>query len=287
MGAALDDLIDLLELEQLEVNLFRGLSPDEDRQRVFGGQVAGQALVAAGRTVDRGAVHSLHAYFLRPGDPRIPIIFDVDRIRDGRSFTTRRVVAIQHGRAIFNLSASFQVPESGPEHQYPMPAAPDPDSLPTMRERHEPYADRFEPGFVEWIRRERPIDTRSAGLPRWLDPEPSDREPEQLVWFRANGKLPDDPLLHACIVAYASDLTLLDTALMTHVRSWDDDRFMIASLDHAMWFHRELRADEWLLYHQKSPSAQGARGLAEGFIYRRDGALAVTVMQEGLMRPLQ
>ena len=285
MGAALDELIDLLGLEQLEVNLFRGLSPDEDRQRVFGGQVAAQALIAAGRTVDKGNVHSLHAYFLRPGDPRIPIIFDVDRIRDGRSFTTRRVVAIQHGRAIFNLSASFHVAEVGPEHQYTMPAAPDPDSLPTMRERLEPFADQFPPPFLDWIRRERPIDTRSAELPRWLNPVPSVREPEQLVWFRANGKLPDDALLHACIVAYASDLTLLDTAVMAHAHSWDDDRFMIASLDHAMWFHRPLHADEWLLYHQKSPSAQGARGLAEGFIYREDGGLAVTVMQEGLIRP--
>jgi acyl-CoA thioesterase-2 len=287
VGAALDDLIDLLELEQLEVNLFRGLSPDEDRQRVFGGQVAAQALIAAGRTVDNGLVHSLHAYFLRPGDPRIPIIFDVDRIRDGRSFTTRRVVAIQHGRAIFNLSASFQVPEPGPEHQYTMPAAPDPETLPTFQERLEPYADRFPADFQEWIRRERPIDQRATDLPRWLSPTPIDREPEQLVWFRANGKLPDDPLMHACIVAYASDLTLLDTAVMAHASSWDDDRFMIASLDHAMWFHRPFPADEWLLYHQKSPSAQGARGLAEGFIYRHDGALAVTVMQEGLIRPVK
>jgi acyl-CoA thioesterase-2 len=287
VGVALDDLIDLLGLEQLEVNLFRGLSPDEDRQRVFGGQVAAQALVAAGRTVEHGDVHSLHAYFLRPGDPKIPIIFDVDRIRDGRSFTTRRVVAIQHGRAIFNLSASFQVAEPGPEHQYAMPEAPDPETLPTFRERLEPYADRFPEAFVDWIRRERPIDQRSAALPRWLNPEPAAREPEQLVWFRANGTLPDDPLMHACIVAYASDLTLLDTAVMAHARSWDDDRFMIASLDHAMWFHRPLQADAWLLYHQKSPSAQGARGLAEGFIYRQDGALAVTVMQEGLIRPVK
>jgi acyl-CoA thioesterase-2 len=287
MGKALDDLIDILELEQLELNLFRGISPDEDRQRVFGGQVAGQALVAAGRTVETGTVHSLHAYFLRPGDPRIPIVYDVDRIRDGRSFTTRRVVAIQHGRPIFNLSASFHVDEPGPEHQYAMPIAPDPDTLPTLRERLEPYAEQFPAAFVDWIRRDRPIDTRSAQLPRWLDPEPGVREPEQLVWFRADGKLPDDPLLHDCVVAYASDLTLLDTAVMAHARSWDDDRFMIASLDHAMWFHRPVRADEWLLYHQKSPSAQRARGLAEGFIYRADGALAVTVIQEGLIRPVK
>jgi acyl-CoA thioesterase II len=289
MGAALDDLIDLLQLEQLEVNLFRGVSPDEERQRVFGGQVAGQALVAAGRTVDADRmVHSLHAYFLRPGDPKIPIIYDVDRARDGRSFTTRRVVAIQHGKQIFNVSASFAVAEDGPEHQYPMPDAPDPDSLPTTRERFEPYADRFPEQFLEWIRRDRPIDTRSSHGPRWLDPdpEPGARENEQLVWFRADGTLPDDPLLHACVVAYASDLTLLDTALMSHARSWDDDRFMMASLDHAMWFHRLFRADEWLLYHQKSPSASGARGLAEGYVFRRDGALAVTVIQEGLIRPI-
>jgi acyl-CoA thioesterase-2 len=288
MGQALDDLIDILQLEQLEVNLFRGVSPHEERQRVFGGQVAGQALIAAGRTVDpERRVHSLHAYFLRPGDPLVPIVYEVDRIRDGRSFTTRRVVAIQHGKAIFNLQSSFQVQESGPEHQYPMPDAPDPDSLPTIRERLEPYADRFPPAFLEWIRRERPIDTRSPQLPRWLDPDPGVREPEQLVWIRADGSLPDDPLLHACIVVYASDLTLLDTAVMAHARSWDDDRFMMASLDHAMWFHRPFRADEWLLYHQKSPSAYGARGLAEGFIYRRDGALTTMVIQEGLIRPVR
>jgi acyl-CoA thioesterase-2 len=288
MGRALDDLIDILELEQLEVNLFRGVSPHEERQRVFGGQVAGQALVAAGRTVDpERHVHSLHAYFLRPGDPLVPIVYEVDRIRDGRSFTTRRVVAIQHGKAIFNLQSSFQVTESGPEHQYPMPDAPDPDSLPTIRERLEPYADRFPPAFLDWIRRDRPIDTRSAQLPRWLDPDPGVREPEQLVWIRADGSLPDDPLLHACIVVYASDFTLLDTAVMAHARSWDDDRFMMASLDHAMWFHRPFRADEWLLYHQKSPSAYGARGLAEGFIYRRDGALTTMVIQEGLIRPVR
>jgi acyl-CoA thioesterase II len=168
-----------------------------------------------------------------------------------------------------------------------MPDAPDPDTLPTMRERLEPYVDRFPPGFVEWIQRDRPIDTRSSRLPRWLDPDPGPREAEQLVWFRADGKLTDDPLLHACVVAYASDLTLLDTAVMSHANSFDDDRFMIASLDHAMWFHRPLRADEWLLYHQKSPSAQGARGLAEGFIFRHDAGLAVTVMQEGLIRPVK
>jgi acyl-CoA thioesterase-2 len=284
VGAALDELIDLLALEQLEVNLFRGLSPDEDRQRVFGGQVAGQALVAAGRTVERGHVHSLHAYFLRPGDPSVPIIYDVDRIRDGNSFTTRRVVAIQHGRAIFNLAASFHIDEPGPDHQYPMPVVPPPEELPTLRERLEPHKGKFSDDFSLWLERERPIDSRSVEAPRWIDP--TAREAEQHVWIRANGQLPDDPLLHACVVAYASDLTLLDTAVMAHEIKYDDGAFMIASLDHAMWFHRPFRADEWLLYHQKSPSAYGARGLAEGFIYTRDGRLAITVIQEGLMRPV-
>jgi acyl-CoA thioesterase II len=287
MGTALDELIELLQLEQLEVNLFRGLSPDENRQRVFGGQVAGQALVAAGRTVDIGPVHSLHAYFLRPGDPRVPIVYEVDRIRDGRSFATRRVVAIQHGKAIFNLSASFHAVERGPEHQDAMPDAPDPESLPTLVERIAGHEDKFPEPMLEWLRRERPVETRSTRLPRYLDPEPGVRKPEQIVWFRANGTLPDDPMLHDCIIAYASDLTLLDTAVMAHANSWDDDRFMIASLDHAMWFHRNVRADDWLLYHQKSPSAQNARGLAEGYIFSRDGTLAVTVMQEGLIRPVK
>jgi acyl-CoA thioesterase-2 len=285
MGEPLDELLALLELETLEVNLFRGLSPDEDRQRVFGGQVAAQALTAAGRTVgdDRG-VHSLHSYFLRPGDPNVPIVYEVDRIRDGRSFTTRRVVAIQHGEAIFNLAASFQIHETGPDHQDPMPDVPDPDSLPTFKERIEPYLDRFGPDFAEWLVRERPIDSRPVEDPRWLDPKP--RPPEQDVWIRANGALPDDPLLHACVVAYASDLTLLDTAMFPHAISYKEDHYQIASLDHAMWFHRPFRSDEWLLYHQKSPSAHGARGLAEGAIFCLDGTLAVTVIQEGLMRPI-
>jgi acyl-CoA thioesterase-2 len=224
---------------------------------------------------------------LRPGDPRIPIVYDVDRIRDGQSFTTRRVVAIQHGKAIFNLSASFHAVERGPEHQDQMPDAPDPESLPTLVERIAGHEDKFPEPMLEWLRRERPVETRSTRLPRYLDPEPGVRKPEQIVWFRANGTLPDDPLLHDCVIAYASDLTLLDTAVMAHANSWDDDRFMIASLDHAMWFHAPFRADEWLLYHQKSPFAGGARGLAEGEIYRQDGTLAVMVIQEGLIRPVK
>ena len=286
MPGALDDLITLLDLERLEENLFRGVSPKEDRQRVFGGQVAGQALVAAGRTVERGRpVHSLHAYFLRPGDPTVPIIYDVDRIRDGKSFTTRRVVGIQHGRAIFNLAASFHVVESGPDHQDPMPDVAAPETLPTFRERLEEHRDRFSPEFADWLARERPIDQRPTTMPSWLDP--GVREPEHDVWIRANGTLPDDPLLHVCIVAYASDLTILDTAMLPHGNSYLEDQFMVASLDHAMWFHRPFRADEWLLYHQRSQSASAARGIAEGLIFRHDGALAVTVIQEGLMRPIR
>src|SRR5690349_21529661 len=285
MGTALDDLIALLELEPLEMNLFRGVSPDEDRQRVFGGQVAAQALVAAGRTVeDDRPVHSLHSYFLRPGDPTVPIVFEVDRIRDGRSFTTRRVVAIQHGRAIFNLSAPFQVEERGPEHQDPIPDVPDPETLPTFQERIEPHLERCGPDFAQWLVRERPIDTRNVDEPPWIDFSP--RSPEQNVWIRANGPLPDDGLLHACVVAYASDLALLDTAMLPHASSFRSDQYMVASLDHAMWFHHPFRADEWLLYHQTSPSAAGARGLAQGEIFRRDGVLAVTVIQEGLIRPI-
>lgn len=285
MGSALDDLLDLLELESLEVNLFRGVSPDEDRQRVFGGQVAAQALVAAGRTVpDDRPVHSLHSYFLRPGDPNVPIVYEVDRIRDGRSFATRRVVAIQHGKVIFNLAASFQVVEPGPDHAMEMPAVPAPEDLPTFRERLEPYLPRLGPEMVEWLVRERPIDSRPVEDPHWLAPAP--REPSQDVWIKASGRLPDDALLQACVVAYASDLTLLDTATLPHAIGYDGKSFQMASLDHAMWFHRPFRADEWLLYHQTSPSASGARGLALGHVFRADGTLVITVIQEGLIRPL-
>ena len=281
---ALDDLLVLLELERIEVNLFRGLSPDEDRQRVFGGQVAAQALVAAGRTVEPDRpVHSLHSYFLRPGDPNVPIIYEVDRIRDGRSFTTRRVIAIQHGRVIFNLAASFQIVEPGPDHEMEMPEVPGPEALPTYRERLQPYMGRLGAEMVEWLSRERPIDSRPVEDPHWLEPGP--RPPEQDVWIRTNGTLPDDPLLHACIVAYASDLSLLDTATLPHAIGYDG-HYQMASLDHAMWFHRPFRADEWLLYHQMSPSAHGARGLALGHVFTHDGTLAITVMQEGLIRPV-
>jgi len=278
---ALDDLVKLLDLEAIEVNLFRGRSPDENRQRVFGGQVAGQALVAATRTVEdrHRTVHSLHAYFLRPGDPSIPILYEVDRIRDGRSFTTRRVVGVQHGKAIFNLQASFHIPENGPDHQLTMPDdLPDPESLPAFKELMEPYKEQL----GEWYDRPRPIDLRYAHL----DPISRNGQPAlgQQVWLRADGTLPDDPTLHACIVTYASDMTLLDTTLLPFGWSWNTQDVQLASLDHAMWFHRPFRADEWLLYDQRAISTAAARGLAGGAIYRRDGTLAVTVVQEGLAR---
>ena len=271
MTKALDELVDLLDLEPIEVNLFRGVSPKDDRQRVFGGQVAGQALVAAGRTVDEDrTVHSLHAYFLRPGDPAAPIVYEVDRIRDGRSFTTRRVVAIQHGQAIFNLAASFHVDEPGLDFQQPMPDVPPPEELATS-----PYGHRS-------------IDLRYVdGIEAGPDPRPPGRSGRK-VWFRADGRLPDDPLLHACVVAYSSDLTLLDTTLAAHGRHvWAAPDLMLASLDHAMWFHRPFRADEWLLYDQDSPVTAGARGFARGTIFTRTGTLVASVVQEGLLRPVK
>jgi acyl-CoA thioesterase-2 len=278
---ALDDLVALLDLENIEVNLFRGVSLDENRQRVFGGQVAGQALIAAARTVDdpERLVHSLHAYFLRPGDPTVPILYEVDRIRDGRSFTTRRVVAVQHGRAIFNVQASFHIHEPGPDHQMEMdPGVADPESLPDFETRMAPYADRI----GDWYHRPRPIDLRYVDL----DPMTRKGNPAtgQRVWLRADGVLPDDPALHACVVTYASDMTLLDTALLPFGLSWDDGDVQMASLDHAMWFHRPFRADEWLLYQQNAISTGSARGLAEGSIFTADGRLVVNVVQEGLAR---
>ena len=283
MNETLKELLDLLDLEQIEVNIFRGRSPAERQQRVFGGQVAGQALVAAGRTVqpDR-SVHSLHAYFIRPGDPSVPIVYDVDRVRDGRSFTTRRVTAIQHGKPIFTLSASFQRPESGPAHHAPMPDAPDPETLPLMRDRMaKVFGDEIADRFV----RRRPFDVRHATALTWeAAKDPALKSPESRVWLRVDGELPDDPLLHVCLMTYASDMTLLDTVLLNHGLAWGDNRTMGASLDHAMWFHKPFRADQWLLYAQDTPAAAGARGLARGEVFTQDGDLVVSVVQEGLIR---
>jgi acyl-CoA thioesterase-2 len=283
MSSELDKLLDLLDLEQIEVNIFRGRSPDERVQRVFGGQVAGQALVAAGRTVPEDRpVHSLHAYFIRPGDPAVPLIYTVDRVRDGRSFTTRRVSAIQHGKTIFTLSASFHHPEPGLEHADSMPAVPPPESV---RPNSERIAEAL--GLTEmpsWLQ-DSAIDVRSVGpLPIEAEQDPSLRTAKNLVWLRVNGELPDDPLLHVCLMTYASDLTLLDTVLMAHGKSWFGGRMSGASLDHAMWFHRPFRADQWLLYAQESPAASGARGLAWGQVYTQAGELVVSVVQEGLVR---
>ncbi|MGW2018839.1 acyl-CoA thioesterase II [Streptomyces sp. NPDC001927] len=283
MPEALDALLDLLDLEQIEQNFFRGQSRSAVVPRVFGGQVAAQALVAAGRTVpeDRLA-HSLHAYFLRAGDPGAPIVYTVDRIRDGRSFTTRRVVAVQHGQPIFHLSASFQTYEEGLEHQYDMPPAPDPESLPTAAEmlpRHLP-ADVA----ARLVEARAAVDLRYVDTPPWGSVgEP--REPRSQVWFRTNGKLADDPLLHVCLATYVSDMTLLDSVLLAHGRGgWAVGDVVGASLDHAMWFHRPFRADEWLLYDQESPSASGGRGLGQARIYTQDGRLAISVIQEGVVR---
>ncbi|MFD5078276.1 acyl-CoA thioesterase [Streptomyces sp. NPDC058371] len=290
MSQALESLLDLLDLERIEQDIFRGQSRSAVVPRVFGGQVAAQALVAAGRTVpeDRLA-HSLHAYFLRAGDPGAPIVYTVDRIRDGRSFTTRRVVAVQHGQPIFHLSASFQTYEEGMDHQAAMPAAPDPETLPTAAEMLPRYADVItEPGVVERL-----LEAREAVDLRYVDAPPfgsvgEAREPRSQVWFRTNGKLGgaiDEPLLHVCLATYVSDMTLLDSVLLAHGRGgWAIGDVVGASLDHAMWFHRPFRADEWLLYDQESPSAFGGRGLGQARIYTQDGRLAISVIQEGVVR---
>lgn len=282
MPQALDSLIENLALEPLERDLFRGVSPQTGRQRVFGGQVVAQALAAACRTVEAHTVHSLHAYFLLPGDPAVPIVYKVERIRDGRSFTTRRVVAIQHGRAIFFMSASFHKAEGGFDHQISMPQVPPPDKLPGEAELISRFIDRMPDSMRRYLQRERPIELRPVEAARYMSKDR--RAPAQNVWFRATGPLPDDPALHRCVLAYASDMTLLDTALLAHGRSIFDQDLQLASLDHALWFHRPCRVDEWLLYAQDSPSAAGAKGFNRGSIFTADGLLAASVAQEGLIR---
>ncbi len=283
MASALEVLVETLDLEPLEENLFRGRSPQVGWQRVFGGQVIGQALVSALRTVDGGrAVHSLHGYFIRPGDPSIPIIYEVDRYRDGKSFTTRNVVAIQHGHPIFTMAASFQRAEDGFEHQITMPEVPAPEDLPSEKELLASFSDRVPDNIRRYFSRERPIELRPVMRRNYIEPEKAD--PVQHVWIRATGPLPDDATLHQCVLAYASDMTLLDTSLLPHAHSLFDPDIMLASLDHALWFHRPFRADDWLLYAQDSPSAHGARGFNRGSVYTRDGTLIASVAQEGLIR---
>ncbi|MGH9170078.1 MAG: acyl-CoA thioesterase [Acidimicrobiales bacterium] len=279
MTDALAELVALLDLEDIEVNTFRGSHIDEERLRVFGGQVAAQALVAAGRTVSQGRVHSLHSYFLRPGDPQVPILYEVDRIRDGKSFSTRRVVAVQRGRAIFNLQCSFHIDEVSLEHEVEMPEVPAPETLPTLKERLKGI-----PHWEEWFARPRPIDQRFVGDLPWIRGGSPSIDTREKLWLRADGSLPEDPLLHAAVVAYASDMTLYDSILAPHRLRWEDDTFMGASIDHCMWFHRPFRADQWLLFDQESPTAFGARGLARGLLFSQAGDLVVSVVQEGLMR---
>jgi acyl-CoA thioesterase-2 len=283
MTDAIEDLIQILNLENLEENLFRGFSPDVSWQRVFGGQVIGQALVAAYRTVEERVCHSLHAYFLRPGDPKVPIIYEVDRSRDGKSFTTRRVVAIQHGQQIFNLAASFQVPEKGFEHQAEMPDVAMPEDLPSEWDLRKEIASRLPEDMAKHFSRPRPVEIKPVNPQHYIDPAPM--EPTQYVWFRARKSVSgDDIALSQCILAYASDMTLLDTCIRPHGVSWISGALQSASLDHAMWFHQPFKADEWMLYAQDSPSASGARGFNRGSVYTREGKLVASVAQEGLIR---
>lgn len=280
---ALSGLLQVLDLERLEVNLFRGVSPQNGWQRVFGGQVLGQALVAAGRTVEEGrTAHSLHGYFLLAGDPAHPIIYEVERIRDGGSFTTRRVKATQHGRAIFAMSASFQKLEEGYEHAAEMPDVPPPEALPSAAERVAELMDALPENMRSFWQRENPIELRPVDISRYLSRDP--RPPAQHIWLKANGRLPDDPRLHQCVLAYASDFTLLDTALIAHGKLLFDKDIQLASLDHALWLHRPFRADDWLLYTQDSPSASGARGFCRGSFFTRQGELVASAAQEGLIR---
>ncbi len=283
MAVAVENLLSILDLEPLEHNLFRGRSPEDGWQRVFGGQVIGQALVAASRTVapDRQA-HSLHAYFLRPGDPGTPIIYEVDRIRDGKSFVTRRVVAIQHGHAIFSMAASFQVDEEGLDHQMPAPHVPPPEELMSEDELKRRFIESAREPMKGYWRRERPIELRPVSLRHYVTREKLD--PVQHVWFRTTGPLPDDPVVQKCVLAYASDMMLLDTSLYPHARTLFDRDLQVASLDHALWFHRPFRADEWLLYAQDSPTASGSRGFNRGAIFTRHGVHVASVAQEGLIR---
>jgi acyl-CoA thioesterase-2 len=282
MPNAVQTLLEILDLERLEVNLYRGMSPQVGWQRVFGGPVIGQALVAATRTVEDRLVHSLHAYFILPGDPKVPIIYEVDRIRDGGSFTTRGVKAIQHGKAIFSMMASFHREEQGFSHQAPMPDVPPPEELPSEEEMRKGILPTMPEPVRRYYERERPIEMRPVEFKRYLSPD--HREPRFHVWMRATQKLPDDPAIHQCVLAYASDMMLLDSALIPHGRTVFEKSIQGASLDHALWFHRPYRADDWLLYAQDTPSAENALGFARGLIFSRDGKLVGSVAQEGLVR---
>ena len=283
MANALQSLLDQLDLEQIETNLFRGISEPMGPPRVFGGQVIGQALIAALRTVEDRPCHSLHGYFLRPGDPSIPIVYEVDRIRDGRSFTTRRVVAVQRGEAIFNMSASFHAQEEGLSHQAQMPDVPGPDELGSESEMFTANRDALPEHLREMMSRERPIEIRRVEPIDFMNPVI--RPPYQHVWFRARESLPADTSLHQCLLAYASDMGIIGTCTLPHGKSFMTG-LMTASLDHAMWFHRPFRFDEWILFAQDSPAAAGSRGFNRGTMYLQDGTLIASVAQEGLIREI-
>lgn len=283
MSSATDQLLALLDLEPLEVNIYRGRNRDLGTGRVFGGQVFAQALVAARRTVDAAReAHSVHGYFILPGDLAAPIVYFVDRLRDGNSFTTRRVTAIQHGQAIFNLSASFHVDEPGMEHQQPMPDVVPPDALAPELSLIREMADRIPESLRPVLTQDRPIDFRPVTPNDPFNPEvrPASRQ----VWFRVIGTLPDDPIIHQAVLAYASDYGLLPTALGPHGVAFRSQGLQIASLDHSVWMHRPFRTDEWLLYVMDSPAAAGARGFVRGSIYTQQGTLVASVAQEGLIR---
>lgn len=284
MSNALDELLQYLTLTTVDENIFQGNTPDESRQRVFGGLVASQALLSAGKTVDSSRqVHSLHAYFLVGGEPGEKITYIVEKVRDGGSFSTRRVLAQQNGVTIFEMTASFQRTEEGFKHSTPFPGnIADPQTLPTWQQRLAPIMDIIDEETAKWLVWDRPIDTRSVTAPAWV--ANNKQEPAQDVWFKADGALGDDLLLHRCIMTYASDLTLLDTAMLPYGEDLYRGKFMMASLDHAIWFHEPFRADEWMLYHEHSPHASGGRALAYGEVFTHDKRHVATVMQEGLVR---
>ncbi|WP_411287758.1 acyl-CoA thioesterase [Phenylobacterium sp.] len=278
-----ENLTDTLKLERIEVNLFRGGTPDNSPGRIFGGQVIAQSLLAAYETVDDRVCHSLHCYFIRPGDPSVPIVFEVDRSRDGGSFTTRRVIAVQHGQQIFNLAASFMAVEEGYEHQAEMPVTPGWEDTPDEFDLQAKAMENAPPEARAWLSRPRPIEVRNLDG-RNDGPNPKPREPVQRMWFRAKAPIGPDPHMHQVIMAYASDMSLLGTAIRPHGVNWQTPGFQSASLDHAMWFHRPADFNQWHLYVQDSPSASSGRGFIRGSIYAADGALVASVAQEGLMR---
>ena len=284
MDPVLDDLLHLLKLERLEENIFRGESRDIGGAQVFGGQVLGQALSAAHHTVENRRAHSLHAYFLRRGDMNAPIVYDVDRSRDGGSFSVRRVVAIQHGRPIFNFAASFQAPEEGLSHQADMPSVEGPDGLPDLTEVAPDILPKIPEKMHRYLTAKRAFEFRPVDAMDFLEPEP--RPPAKYVWIRTVDRVPDEPSLHQNLLAYVSDYELLGTATLPHGLPFGQGRVLMASLDHALWFHRDVRIDDWLLYAMDSPNASGARGFSRGQFFTRDGTLVASTSQEGLVRVL-